>query len=146
VDSAGQVIGINSAIASLGSTDLSGQSGSIGVGFAIPINQAKVIAGELIETGHATHPLLGVTLADATSASGADQALVRAVTAGGPADKAGIKEGDVITAINGQLTAGADAVIAYVRSFEPGDEITVTYIRGGSSKTATVTLSDSTTS
>ncbi|HWA65239.1 MAG TPA: trypsin-like peptidase domain-containing protein [Mycobacteriales bacterium] len=146
VDSAGQVIGINSAIASLGSTDLSGQSGNIGVGFAIPINQAKVIASELIESGHATHPLLGVTLADATSANGADQAVVRAVTAGGPADKAGIKEGDVITAIDGHPTAGADAVIAYVRSFQPGDRIAVTYLRGGSTKTATVTLSDSTTS
>ncbi|HVW80784.1 MAG TPA: trypsin-like peptidase domain-containing protein [Mycobacteriales bacterium] len=146
VDSAGQVIGINSAIASLGSTDLSGQSGNIGVGFAIPINQAKVIASELIQNGHATHPLLGVTLTDATSANGADQALVRAVTAGGPADKAGIKEGDVITAINGHPTAGADAVIAYVRSFQPGDRITVTFVRGGSTKTATVTLSDSTTS
>ncbi|HEX3900238.1 MAG TPA: trypsin-like peptidase domain-containing protein [Mycobacteriales bacterium] len=146
VDSAGQVVGINSAIASLGSTDLSGQSGSIGVGFAIPINQAKVIASELIETGHATHPLLGVTLADATSADGADQALVRSVTAGGPAAKAGLKEGDVITAINGHPTAGADAVIAFVRSFQPGDDVTVTYVRSGSTKTATVTLSDSTTS
>jgi putative serine protease PepD len=146
VDSAGQVIGINSAIASLGSSDVTSQSGSIGVGFAIPINQAKVIATELIESGHATHPLLGVTLADATSADGADQAIVRSVTAGGPADKAGIKEGDVITAIDGHPTAGADAVIAYVRSFQPGDDVTVTYVRGGSSKTATVTLSDSTTS
>jgi putative serine protease PepD len=146
VDSAGQVIGINSAIASLGSTDLSGQSGSIGVGFAIPINQAKVIASELIESGHATHPLLGVEVGDATSADGADQAIVRKVTAGGPADKAGIKEGDVITAIDGHPTAGADAVIAFVHSYQPGDDVTVTYVRSGSTKTATVTLSDSTTS
>jgi putative serine protease PepD len=146
VDSAGQVIGINSAIASLGSTDLSGQSGNIGVGFAIPIDQARVIASQLIETGHATHPLLGVTLTDATSASGADQALVRSVTAGGPAAKAGIKGGDVITSIDGHPTAGADAVIADVRSFQPGDQITVTYVRSGSTRTATVTLSDSTTS
>jgi putative serine protease PepD len=85
-------------------------------------------------------------LADATSADGADQALVRSVTAGGPAAKAGLKEGDVITAINGHPTAGADAVIAFVRSFQPGDDVTVTYVRSGSTKTATVTLSDSTTS
>ena len=146
VDTAGEVIGINSAIASLGSSDLSGQSGNIGVGFAIPINQARVIASELIETGHATHPLLGVTLTNSTTADGADQAIVHTVEAGGPAAKAGIKGGDVITAIDGHATSGADAVIADVRSFQPGDKISVTYLRGGSTHTATVTLSESATS
>jgi putative serine protease PepD len=147
VDTAGQVIGINSAIASLGSSSFgSSQSGSIGVGFAIPIDQARTIATELIDTGHATHPLLGVTLTDATSADGSDRALVRAVSANGPAAKAGIKGGDVITAVDGHPTAGADAVIAAVRSYQPGDRVNVTYIRSGNTKTVAVTLTDQTSS
>jgi putative serine protease PepD len=145
VDAAGQVIGVNSAIASLSSEDLSGsQSGNIGVGFAIPIDQAKVIASELINTGHATHPLLGVTLTDSTPSTGVDKAVVHAVTAAGPADKAGLKVGDVITAVNGQQTAGSDAVIAAVRTYQPGQRITVTYQRGGSTHTVPVTLTTET--
>jgi putative serine protease PepD len=140
VSMAGQVIGINSAIATLGSSDLGGQSGNIGVGFAIPINQARTIAGELINTGHAEHPLLGVTLTDATNSDGSTRAVVHSVTSGGPADKAGIKAGDVITAVDGQATEGADAVIADVRSHQPGERVTVTVERGGSTKHFTVTL------
>jgi putative serine protease PepD len=142
VDAAGQVIGINSAIASLGSSVLGSQSGNIGVGFAIPIDQARAIAAELIATGHATHPLLGVTLADATTANGADQALVQSVAANSPAAKAGIKGGDVITAIDGQPTAGADAVIAAIRAHQPGERVTVTFRHGGTSRTVSVVLAD----
>jgi putative serine protease PepD len=142
VNNQGQVIGINSAIASLGSDSILGgsQSGNIGVGFAIPINQAKTISGELIRTGHASHPLLGVSLIGQSSSSGAERAVVHAVTAGGPADKAGIKEGDVITAIDGARTEGADAVIAAIRSHQPGQKVTVTVERGGTSHTVTATL------
>lgn len=141
VDRAGDVVGINSAIASVSDGSLEGsQSGNIGVGFAIPINQAKAIANELISTGHATHPLLGVSLEDATSASGTAKAVVHAVTAGGPAAKAGIQAGDVITAIDGASTQGADAVIAAIRSHQPGQQVTVTVQRGGSNKTVTATL------
>jgi putative serine protease PepD len=146
VDAAGQVIGINSAIASVGSSGFGSQSGNIGVGFAIPIDQAKKIATELIEDGHATHPLLGVQLADATSPNGTARALVRSVTDNGPADKAGIKGGDVITAIDGRPTAGADAVIAAIRSFQPGDVVKVTYTRAGQSHTTTVTLTSASSS
>jgi putative serine protease PepD len=142
VDAAGDVIGINSAIASLGQDSIDGtQSGNIGVGFAIPINQAKTIANELITTGHATHPLLGVSLSpDPTSGTGPDLATVEQVTAGGPAAKAGIKKGDVITAIDGSETEGADAVIAAIRSHQPGQQVTVTIQRSGSTKTVTATL------
>jgi putative serine protease PepD len=139
VDAAGDVIGINSAIASLGQSSDGSQSGNIGVGFAIPINQAKAIANELITTGHASHPLLGVSLEDETS-NGSDKAVVHTVTAGGPAAKAGIKEGDVIVAIDGSSTEGADAVIAAIRSHQPGQQVTVTVQRGGSTKTVTATL------
>jgi putative serine protease PepD len=140
VDGAGQVIGINSAIASLGQSDLGGtQSGNIGVGFAIPINQAKTIANELITSGKALHPLLGVSLEDKTS-GGVDQAVVHTVTAGGPAAKAGIKDNDVITAIDGAQTEGTDAVIAAIRSHQPGQQVTVTVLRGGATQTVTATL------
>jgi len=142
VNGSGEVIGINSAIASLGSDTLSGgsQSGNIGVGFAIPIDEAKTVATELITTGKAVHPLLGVTLTDKQSSSGTDQAIVHSVVKGGPADKAGLKAGDVITAINSTATAGDDAVIAAIRSHQPGQSISLTYQRGGSSHTVQVTL------
>ncbi|MBV9485028.1 MAG: PDZ domain-containing protein, partial [Frankiaceae bacterium] len=146
VDNAGQVIGINSAIASLGSSVGGSQSGNIGVGFAIPINQAKVISQELIKTGQAQHPLLGVSLADETASNGVDRAVVHSVTPGGPADKAGIKEGDVITAIDGAQTEGADAVIAAIRSHQPGQRVSVTYERSGGSHTVTATLVAASTS
>jgi putative serine protease PepD len=142
VNGSGEVIGINSAIASLGSDSLSGgsQSGNIGVGFAIPIDEAKTVATELITTGKAVHPLLGVTLTDKTSGAGTDEAIVHSVSSGGPAAKAGLKAGDVITAINSTATAGDDAVIAAIRSHQPGQSISVTFQRGGSSHTVQVTL------
>ena len=141
VNGSGSVIGINSAIASTGSA-FGGQAGNIGVGFAIPIDQAKVIAKELIADGHAAHPLMGVSLADATDSNGNDLARVQDVSSGGPADKAGIKVGDVIVEVGGQPTAGADAVIAAIRTHQPGDRVSVTLERNGVRKTVTVTLID----
>ena len=140
LNAAGQVIGINSAIASTGS--IGGQAGNIGVGFAIPIDQARIIAGELIKTGKASHPLMGVVLADATDSAGNDLARVQSVNSGGPADRAGIKVGDVIVAVGGQRTAGADAVIAAIRSHQPGQRVDVTVQRNGSKRTVTLTLAD----
>ena len=141
VDGSGNVIGINSAIASTGSS-FGGQAGNIGVGFAIPIDQAKPIAQELIATGKATHPLLGVSLGDATDGNGNPIARVQAVSQGGPAAKAGIKAGDIIVAVDGQQTNGASAAIAAIRSHKPGDKVTVTVLRGGQRLTFTATLAD----
>jgi putative serine protease PepD len=143
VDLAGQVVGVNSAIATAGST-LGGQAGNIGVGFAIPIDQAKVIAGQLIANGHASRAQIGVSVTDATSAGGDTRAVIQQVTAGGPADKAGLRAGDVVVAIGDQQITSADALIATVRSHQPGERVTVTYERGGSRHTATVTLTDAT--
>jgi putative serine protease PepD len=140
VDARGAVIGINSAIASTGSA--SGEAGNIGVGFAIPIDQARIIAAELIKTGHASHPLLGVSLADATDSSGQDLARVQSVTPGGPAAKAGIKVGDIVVGVGGQQTSGADAVIAALRTHQPGNRVQIEVLRGGVRKTFTVTLAD----
>jgi len=136
VNNLGQVIGINSAIASNGS------NGNIGVGFAIPIDQAKVIAEQLIATGKATHPLLGVSLADATDSAGNPLARVQAVSGTGPAGSAGIKPGDVIVQVGDQKTAGAEAVIAAVRSHRPGEKVSVTVLRDGERKSFTVTLAN----
>jgi putative serine protease PepD len=140
LNAAGQVIGINSAIASTGS--IGGQAGNIGVGFAIPIDQARIIAGELIKDGKASHPLMGVVLADATDDSGNDLARVQSVTSGGPAAKAGLKVGDVIVEVGGQRTAGADAVIAAIRLHQPGQRLSITVERDGAKHTLTVTLAD----
>ena len=143
VDLAGQVIGVNSAIASLGSSASgSGQSGNIGVGFAIPVDQAKVIAGQLIATGHASHAVLGVSVTNVTAADGSAQAQLRQVTAGGPAAKAGLAAGDVVTAAGATAITSTESLIATVRTRQPGDKIALTYRRGGAVHTVTVTLVD----
>ena len=136
VNAAGQVVGINSAIAS------NGTDANIGVGFAIPIDQAKVIANQLITTGKASHPLLGVGLGDATDANGAAMARVQSLSADGAAAKAGLQVGDVIVAVGDQKTAGSEAVIAAVRTHQPGEHVSVTVLRNGVRKTFTVTLAN----
>jgi len=136
VNAAGQVVGINSAIAS------NGTDANIGVGFAIPIDQAKVIATQLITTGKAGHPLLGVGLADATDANGAPMARVQSLSASGAAAKAGLQVGDLIVAVGNQKTAGSEAVIAAVRTHQPGEHVSVTVLRNGVRKTFPVTLAN----
>ncbi len=147
VNLAGQVVGINSAIASLGSSSPFGggssQSGSIGVGFSIPIDQARPIADQLIATGHAKHPVLGVSVQDATSSGLNGGAKIVSVTSGGPAATAGLKAGDIVTMVNDQEIANSDALVATIRAQHAGEKITVTYTRNGATATATVTLSES---
>jgi putative serine protease PepD len=121
VDMQGRVIGINSAIASLG---FGGQAGSIGLGFAIPIDQARRIANELIHTGQATQALLGVTVPAGQPEDNA--AVVQQVTPGGAAAAAGIKPGDMITKVDDRLIDSGDALIAAIRSHPPGSQATLT--------------------
>jgi putative serine protease PepD len=138
----GAVVGINSAIAT--DAALGGSSsGNIGIGFAIPSDEAARIAGELIANGKATHASLGVSVQD-QNASGTTTAgaLVTNVTAGGAADKAGIKTGDVITELDGQQIDSASALVAAVRSHAPGSEVSLTYVRNGKSTTVNVTLGE----
>lgn len=120
VNMEGELVGINSAIASLGS----GNSGSIGLGFAIPVDQARRIADQLIKQGYATRAVLGVSVSDSPSGDGS---LVRSVEPGGPAELAGIEEGAVITGVGDRLIEGGDSLVAAIRSQAPGDTITVTY-------------------
>lgn len=133
VDSKARVIGINSAIRSADSGESSegGQAGSIGLGFAIPVNQAKRVAEELINTGSATHPVIGVTLDMDYSGDGArvaDQGNSGgpAVTEGGPADQAGIRAGDVVTQVDGVPVHSAEELIVRIRAHRPGDKLELT--------------------
>ena len=140
VDSTGAVIGVNSAIASLGSS-VSGQSGSIGLGFAIPINQARKTANQLIKTGKATYPIIGISLDLNYSQSGAKIANTpTGVHAGGPAALAGLQAGDVITKFDGKVVNGPDELIVEVRAKNVGDTVRLTYLRNGVSHEVSITL------
>ncbi len=150
LDAKARVIGINSAIRSADSgSDLDGgQSGSIGLGFAIPINQGKRVAEELINTGKATHPVIGITL---DMEYGGDGARVAArgseggppVTAGGPGAEAGIKAGDVITEVDGQRVHSGEELIVKTRAHRPGDRLELTLKRGGKERTVSLVLGSS---
>ena len=141
VDLSGDVVGINTAIRTSGST-VGTQGGSIGLGFAIPIDEARPIVAQLAEGETATHARIGVTVTDAVSTGGVTTtgAKVEVVSAGSAGDEAGLAKGDVITAVDGEPVTGSDSLVAMVRKYRPGDEVTVTYQRGGESEQATVTL------
>lgn len=140
VDATGAVIGVNSAIAALGST-FSSQSGSIGLGFAIPINQARKTADQLIKNGKATYPVMGISVDMNYSGDGALIAkTAKAILAGGPAEKAGMKAGDIITSIEGRAITSAEELIVAIRAQSVGDVIDVTFKRGTEVKTVTLTL------
>ncbi|MFC7639858.1 S1C family serine protease [Streptosporangium lutulentum] len=132
VNASGQVVGINTAIAT------NGGEGSIGVGFSIPINTAKQVAQQLIDNGKVSHAFLGVSLTDATGDAGG--ALIAQVTADSPADKAGLKQGDLITKINATPVEDGNTVVGAVRGFKPGQKVVVAYVRDGQPHTVTVTL------
>ncbi|MEU0806200.1 trypsin-like peptidase domain-containing protein [Streptomyces sp. NPDC005970] len=146
VDSRARVIGINSAIraADDGSGLGGGQGGSIGLGFAIPINQGKRVAEELINTGKATHPVIGVTLDMEYAGDGARVHARGAggppVNPGGPGDKAGIKAGDVITEVDGVRVHSGQELIVKIRSHRPGDRLRLTLRRDGQERTVELTL------
>jgi len=141
VNASGQLVGINSAIASLGSSG--GQSGSIGIGFAIPVNEAKSIANQLISKGSAEHAFLGVTLKDGMASDGSSQragAEVVTVSSGTPAAKAGLKKGDVVIAVDGDTVDSSLSLVASIRERSVGDTVGLTVLRGGSKVTVTTTL------
>jgi putative serine protease PepD len=145
VNSSGQVVGVNSAIASLSTDQTSGQqSGSIGLGFAIPINEAKRIAGQIISQGYSTHAIIGVNLDPTFTGSGARIAAPStggpAVTAGGPAAKAGLQAGDVIVAVDGETVTTADELIVAIRRHVPGQRLSLTYVRDGKRTTVSLVL------
>lgn len=148
MDASGNVIGINSAIQSAGSGGGFGgesQSGSIGLGFAIPIDQAKRVAQDLIRTGKPIYPQIGVQVGMKESSDGATIAETGnngtdAVTPNGPADKAGLKPGDTITKLDDTAIDSGPTLISEIWQHRPGDKVTLTYERGGKEHTVEVTL------
>jgi len=137
VDAQGKVIGINSAIASLGQASSGSQAGSIGLGFAIPINQAKRVAEEIISTGSSSHPVIGVQV---DTEYGGPGAKIAAVTGGGPADQAGLKAGDIILTADGRAVSDSTELIVAIRSNAPGETIILGLKDGTGTRNVTVTL------
>ena len=147
-NAAGQVIGINSSIASTATS--SDSAGSIGIGFAIPSNLVKRVADEIIKDGKVKHVALGVVIksdtveADGVTRGGAtitkSSATGSAVVSGGPADKAGLKEGDTIVAFNGNAVNNNYSLLGYVRAAALGDKVTLTIVRDGKTMDVDVTL------
>jgi putative serine protease PepD len=135
VDEVGSLIGINSAIASLGT---GGSSGSIGLGFSIPINQAKRVVDEIISTGKSSRPFLGVNFDTTYTGTGAR---ILRIVSGEAADKAGIPAGAIIRQVDGKKTNDLITAIVRIRSYAPGDIVKITAdLPSGGSKTFTVTL------
>jgi S1-C subfamily serine protease len=139
VDSTGAVVGINTAIRSLGAEQGGGQGGSIGLGFAIPIDDARGIAEELVRTGRVAHADLGVNARSVTDGA-TDGAQIQNVVAGGPAAAAGILDGDVVVRVGGRPIAGADELVVAVREHKPGEQVPVEVVRQGRPLTVTATL------
>ncbi|GHG24859.1 S1C family serine protease [Streptomyces zaomyceticus] len=149
LDASGAVIGINSAIQSTGSGFGQTQAGSIGLGFAIPVNQAKNVAQQLIKTGKPVYPVIGATVNMNEKGEGATIASqgsggTSSVTANGPAAKAGLKAGDVITAFDDHPIDSGPTLISEIWTHKPGDSVKITYERDGKTATATVTLGERT--
>jgi putative serine protease PepD len=139
VDMSGQVIGVNSAIATVRG-ETSERGGNIGLGFAIPIDQARRTAQQLISTGKASYPVIGANV-DMQFEGGAR---VSEVNAGSPAQRAGLRPGDVVTEIDGQTVTSAEALIVAIRTHRPGEKVELTYERGGRDRQTTVTLGQQT--
>lgn len=134
VDSQGRVIGINSAIASLSSG--TGQSGNIGVGFAIPVDEAQRVAKQLVNGQTVTRAVLGVQVSDVSEGG----ARVEGVTSSSGADRAGLRVGDIITRVDGATVADATALTAAIRTHSAGDTVRLTFTRDGATRTVTATL------
>jgi putative serine protease PepD len=138
VDMNGAVVGINSSIRSTATAE--GQAGSIGLGFAIPINEVLPIVDQMTAGETPTHAKLGISVGNPDGDAQVEGAVIGDVTAGSAAETAGLEAGDVVTKIDDLQITGADSLIATVRSYRPGDTVTVTYVRGGDSLTTQLTL------
>ena len=144
-DEKGQVIGITSSIATMSRSSSEGGSGSIGIGFAIPVKLADKVAKQLIKSGTATHAYLGVTLDTAGATADGEKrggAKITSVESGSPADKAGLKTNDVVIAIDGKTTAQGSALTGYVRQYSANDKVKLTVIRDSKKQDIDVTLAE----
>ncbi len=133
VDASARVVGVNSAILTLSSGEA--QSGNIGIGFAIPVDQARTVGDQLVADGRATYPVIGARLRE--TSGGVE---LTGVDAGGPARRAGLRAGDLVSAIDDRDTDTIEELVVAVRTHRPGDRVRFGYARGGDDAQATVTL------
>ena len=141
VDASGRLVGINSSIATLGGSE--GQSGSIGIGFAIPVDEAQWIAEQLIEDGTAQHAFLGVTPTDGTATVGSatrSGAEIRSVTSGSPAEDAGLREGDLVVGVDDSPVTSAESLVGLVHARRIDTQVELTVVRDGREEQVTATL------
>jgi putative serine protease PepD len=138
VDAAGRVIGMNSVIRSVGGTET--EAGNIGLAFAIPINQARRMATDIIDHGKARRTVIGAEVTTTATGSGSGGARLRTVEPSGPAAAAGLKAGDTVTKLDGHVLNDGNDLIALVRSYAPGATVPIEYRRGSDTKTTSVTL------
>ncbi|MGH3739531.1 MAG: S1C family serine protease [Micromonosporaceae bacterium] len=136
LDGAGLVIGVNTAILTVGEK---GSAGSVGLGFAIPINQARRVASEIVKSGHARNPVIGAEVDNSYQNANGGVRLSKVVS-GGPAEQAGLKSGDVLTRFSGRLLAEPIDLVALIRKHAPGTVIAVEYLRGGERQRTRITL------
>lgn len=136
VDLRGRVVGVNSAIATVAGA-VSGQGGNIGVAFAIPVEQVRVSVDQILRDGEASYPVIGATV---SSSAAADGARIEEVSPGSPAASAGLRKGDVISAINGQTVTDNASLIVAIRAQLPGDTVELTVVRDGDERTVEVEL------
>jgi putative serine protease PepD len=143
VNLSGEVVGIDAAIQTATNGTGEGEPGSIGLGFAIPIDEVLPIAQEMIKGETPTHARLGIGVEDAATGTGAqitDGAKISQINNGSAAANAGLRSGDVITKVDDHLITSSNGLVAIIRSYRPGDRVTVTYERGGDTHTVQVTL------
>ena len=138
-DMTGSVVGINSSIRTAGSSNGS-DSGSIGLGFAIPMDEILPIVDQIVAGETPTHARLGINVSDSQESDEAVGALVRNVGQGSAAAKAGLKEGDLITKVDDEPIDSADDLVATIRSYRPGDKVTITHLRGSKPSTTSLVL------
>jgi putative serine protease PepD len=135
----GEVIGVNSAIATAGGGSIDQDAGNIGVGFAIPIEQVRVTADQILKTGEARYPVIGAKVETGGIPSG-EGATLDEIVADSPAEEAGLRKGDVITHVNGDRVTDGISLIVRIRTFQPGETISFTVKRGSGSEEVEVTL------
>lgn len=138
VDMSGRVVGVNSSIRTAdGSAD---SGGSIGLGFAIPIDEVLPIVNQIIDGERPTHARLAVSVSDVQGSSLTQGAEIQSVESGGPADDAGLEKGDVITKVDDQVIDGSESLVATIRGHRPDDKVELTYVRDGKTRTTTASL------
>jgi len=139
VNQRGEVVGVNSAIATAGGGTMDSDAGNIGVGFAIPVEQVRVTADQILRTGKAQYPIIGARVTTGGIPSG-DGAEINKVDSGSPAERAGLRKGDVITHVDGSRVSDGNALIVAIRTHQPGETIELTLTRGSEEKKVKVTL------